>query len=104
MHISHDHAPLRQVVTGHKAIVDVGVLQHEGLGRLLAAEDEGGPGEVPQRPRHHQPALPLVAASQGYHSISVGSSLGAKIINNRVFEDIVRVDGGRTANKSRTET
>ena len=95
--MSHDHTPLRQLVAGHEAIIDVGVLQHEGLGRLPAGEDEGSPGEVTQGPRHHQPPLPLVAASQGYHGVPVGSSLGAKVINNRVLEDIVWVDGGRTA-------
>ena len=95
--MSHDHTPLRQLVAGHEAIIDVGVLQHEGLCRLPAGEDEGGPSEVPQGPRHHQPPLPLVAASQGNHGVTVSSSLGWKVFHNKVLEDIVRVDGGRTA-------
>ena len=95
-HCSHDHTPLGQLMAGHETIVDVGVLHHEGLGCLPAAEHEGGPGEVTHGPGHHQPPLPLVAASQGNNGVPVRSSPGAEIINNRVLQDIVRVDGGRT--------
>lgn len=83
-------------MAGDEPVVDVGVLQHEGLGRRPAGEHEGGPGEIPQGPGHHQPPLPLVAAGQGNDGLSVRGPPGAEIINNRVLQDIVRVDGGRT--------
>ena len=96
LNTSHDHTPLGQLVAGHEPIVDVGVLHHEGLGCLPAAEHEGGPGEVPHGPGHHQPPLPLVASSQSNDGVPVRGSPSAEIINNRVLQDIVRVDGGRT--------
>ena len=99
---SHNHAPLGQLMASDEPVVDVWILQHEGLGRLPAGEHEGGPGQIPHGPGHHQPPLPLIAASQGNHGLPVRGSPGAEIINNRVLQDIVRVDGGRTASKSRT--